>query len=326
MYKRSILALIALVLILAACAPAATTQAPAAPREAAPQTGGRVFDQSKNAGGAPAVAVPAAPGAAPAGYNPAGGDSSAAPADRLVIQNADMSIVVDAPDKVMDAVAKMAADMKGFVVTSNLYKTRTENGEEVPQANITIRVPAGKLDEALAKIRGLTRNPTEDVRSENRSGQDVTKEYTDLQSRLKNLEDTEAQLREIMASATKTEDVMSVFNQLTQIREQIEVTKGQIKYYEESAALSAINLQIVASASVAPLTIGGWKPAGVARDALQTLINTLKFLANLLIWLVIYVLPVLLIIGIPVAIVIALVRRGRKNRNRPAPPAPVDMK
>ena len=52
-----------------------------------------------------------------------------------------------------------------------------------------------------------------------------------------------------MASATKTEDVMNVFNQLTQVREQIEVIKGQIKYYEESAALSAINVQIMAQRS-----------------------------------------------------------------------------
>lgn len=240
--------------------------------------------------------------------------------DRLVIQNADLTIVVDEPAKAMDAVSNMAKQMGGFVVTSNLSKTNNSEGIEIPQANITVRVPAEKLDDALTQIKGLTKNPKEDVRSENRSGQDVTKEYTDAQSRLTNLQQAETQLREIMASAQKTEDVITVFNQLTQIREQIEVIKGQIKFYEESAALSAINLQIMAQAAVAPLTIGSWKPAGVARDAIQSLINALQFLANLAIWVVLYLLPIGLLIGLPIWLVVALIRRSRGRRKAITPP------
>jgi hypothetical protein len=232
---------------------------------------------------------------------------------RLVIQNADLTIVVDEPPTALTAITKMAADMGGFVVTSNMYKARGEDGIDYPQGQITVRVPAEKLDDALAQIKALTRNPKEDVRAENRSGQDVTKEYTDSQSRLRNLEDTEKQLREIQASATRTEDIMNVFNQLTQVREQIEVLKGQIKYYEESAALSAINVQIMAQSAVQPLTIGSWKPEGVARDAIQALINTLKFLANLLIWLVLLALPVGLLVGIPLWLIIRAMRRNRRK-------------
>jgi hypothetical protein len=218
----------------------------------------------------------------------------------------------------MDSIIKMTEEMKGFVVDSNIYKSRNENGLELPQAHLTIRIPAEQLTQALDRIKSLTPEPTTDVLSETRSGQNVTKEYTDLKSRLKNLEDAEAQLREIMASATRTEDVMSVFNQLTQVREQIEVIKGQMKYYEESAAMSAIDISIQSKAALVPLSIGGWQPAGVAREAIQALINALKFFAEAGIWIVLYLIPVLLILLIPVwiafVIIRAIVRRNKAKK------------
>ncbi|GAP21092.1 DUF4349 domain-containing protein [Leptolinea tardivitalis] len=245
----------------------------------------------------------------------AGNGGNESSVDQLIIQNASISIVVVDPATSMDEIIKMTENMKGFVVTSNIYKTRNDNGLELPEARITVRVPADKLTTAMEQIKNLTPNPDTDVLSENRTGQNVTKEYTDLQSRLKNLEDAEAQLREIMASATRTEDVMSVFNQLTQVREQIEVIKGQIKYYEESAAMSAIDITIQSKSSVAPLSIGGWQPGGVARNAIQALINALKFFAEAAIWIILFLLPVLIILFIPVWIIFMIIRAiVRKNK------------
>ncbi len=157
---------------------------------------------------------------------------------------------------------------------------------------------------------------------ENISGEDVTKEYTDLRSRQKNLEEAEQQLREIMASAKRTEDVMAVYQQLTQVREQIEVIKGQIQYYEESAALSSISVVIQAQAAVQPLEVGGWQPVGVVRDAVQALINTLQVLASAAIWAVVYLLPVGLMILLPLGLVVWIIRRAVRNTKARTPAIP----
>jgi hypothetical protein len=105
-------------------------------------------------------------------------------AERIVIKNAREEIVVDQPDQSMDRISQMAEEMGGFVVSANLYQATLDSGEEVPRASITIRVPAERLDEALARIEAesdqLPRNKTIEP--------DVTSEYTDLQSRLRNLE------------------------------------------------------------------------------------------------------------------------------------------
>ncbi|UCH59651.1 MAG: DUF4349 domain-containing protein [Anaerolineales bacterium] len=259
----------------------------------------------------------------------AGGFPASAPlpdVERIVIKNANLTIVVDDPSASMEAISRMAEEMGGFIVNAQLYQTRIESGAEVPRASITIRVPAGRLNEALDRIRSESeRDPID----EGINSQDVTMEYTDLQSRLSNLEAAEAQLTEIMGSATKTEDVLAVYNQLVQVREQIEVIQGQIQYYERSAALSAITVEILANEAVQPLTIGGWQPVGVAKSAIQAMINTLKFLVNAVIWIGLYVLPVLavlfLIFILPLSFVWQAWRKRRTRRKQLNSP-PADQK
>lgn len=233
--------------------------------------------------------------------------------ERIVIKNANLEIVVNAPDESMETIGRMAEEMGGFVVSANLYMSQLSDGQEVPRASITIRVPADRLNEALTRIESESdRLPI----SKNINSQDVTIDYTDLQSRLKNLEATEAQLMEIMASANKTEDVLSVFDQLTRVREQIEVIKGQIKYYDESARLSAISVVLVPNEVVQPITIGGWQPVGVIKDAIQSLIIALQGLVNVVIWIALFILPILLIIVLPLYFIVRGLVAWRRRRKQ----------
>jgi hypothetical protein len=241
------------------------------------------------------------------------------PAERLVIKNATLEIVVDAPEKSMEAIGQLAESFGGYVVSANLSQTFLADGREVPQASITVRVPAERLDEALARIEEESdRLPL----NKNIQSQDITSDYTDLQSRLRNLEAAEEQLMEIMGSATRTEDVLNVFNQLTSVREQIEIVKGQIQYYDQSVALSAISVVLIANEAVQPISIGGWEPVGVVKDAVEALIQGLQVLVSALIWIGLFVLPILVVIILPIYIVVRLVIRARKQRKeRSAPPA-----
>lgn len=240
--------------------------------------------------------------------------------ERLVIQNADLAIIVADVEARMKAVEALAAQLGGFVVSSSKYQTYASNGTQVPEAQVTIRVPAEKLDEALDRIKA----DVVKVDTESRTGQDVTADYVDQLSRLKNLEATETQLLKILESATDSGDALNIFNQLTSIREQIEVVKGQIKYYEQSAALSAISVRIIAEATIQPIEIAGWKPQGVARDAIQDLIYFFQGFVDFLIRLALLILPALILIAIPLYLIFlglrAVVRRVRRPKVRP--PAP----
>ena len=101
----------------------------------------------------------------------------------------------------------------------------------------------------------------------------MTQAYTDLASRLRNLQEAETELTTMYEKAVDAEDVLAIYNQKMQVSEQIEIIKGQMQYYEEASATSSISLDISAKASVQPVTIAGWEPKGVARNAVQALIN-----------------------------------------------------
>ena len=241
--------------------------------------------------------------------------AQAADAERMVIKNANLSLYVDQPPEAMERISKMAEAMGGFVVAANVYQTTLDSGDEVPHASVTIRVPAEKLNEALAQIETETQQP---LINKTISSQDVTSEYTDLDSRLKNLEAAEEQLQAIMEEATKTEDVLSVFNQLTQVREQIEVIKGQMQYYAQSAALSSISAELYASAAAQPVMIGGWQLPDTLKEAWRALQVALRFLAKTAIWTVVLILPVLAVVLLPPALIIWLIWRWRKNKKAKA--------
>jgi len=236
--------------------------------------------------------------------------------ERLVIRNANLTLVVQDPTASVETISRMAEEMGGFIVSSNLYKTALGAGNvTVTQGTLTIRVPADRLDEALQTIKAGAL----EVRSENISGEDVTQQYVDLQSRLRNLEAAEEQLQEIMGSATTTEDVMMVYNQLVQVRGEIETVKGQMQYFEQSAKLSAITLELIPDAAAQPLQIAGWRPQGTAKAAVEALIRALQFLADAAIWAVICVVPIGVIFGLPAYFVVRAIRRRRKAAK--APPA-----
>jgi hypothetical protein len=295
--KYALLGLIIL-LLLAACSSAASpTVAPEAP-----------YDQSAGEGFGGVLSEPELRSLAPGEALEDTATNSAA-ADRIVIKNANLSIVVADPESTMTEIVRMAESLGGFVVSSELYQTTNAEGQEFPRARITVRVPADQLNQALEQIK----SGAGEVLSENVTGEDVTQQYTDLQSRLRNLEQAEEQLRGIMEDANRTEDVLQVYSELTRVREQIEVIKGQIQYYEQSAALSAIAVDIQAEDALQPLSIAGWEPAGVARDAVQALINALKFFVNAAIWFGLFILPVLVILMLPILAVVYFVRRARRR-------------
>lgn len=234
---------------------------------------------------------------------------------RKVIKNDQLSLLVKDPAQSMKDITALAEQLGGFVVSSNLYQTTYgPNNLYVPQAQIVIRVPADKLTDATDQIK----KGAVEVQSENLSGQDVTDQYVDLQSRLTADQAAADQLTKIMQDATKSEDVLATFEQLRQIQSDIEVLKGQIKYIDQSTDTSEINVTLIAEQSAQPIEVGGWKLQGTAKDAVQDLISFLQNFTRFLIRFGLYVLPALVLLAIPLYLIFlgsrGIYRRVRKSR------------
>jgi hypothetical protein len=179
---------------------------------------------------APPVAITQVP-APSINAGPSYSDAQTAVDNRMIIRNGSMQLVVDNVTDAMAKITGLVAGFSGFIVNSDL----TENQGRL-YGNISFRVPEARFNEALAALRTMASY----VKSESTSGQDVTAEYTDLSSSLRNLQAAEAQLLKLMEQAGKVTDILAVQQELVKTRGEIEQTKGRMQYLEQSAAMSLI--------------------------------------------------------------------------------------
>jgi len=229
--------------------------------------------------------------------------------ERMIIRTVELAMYVQDVEADFDEIQALAEEMGGYVANANTW----HQGEYL-RARLTIRVPARELDRALEQIKALATQ----VERESTSGEDVTEEYTDLEARLRNLEATEVELRELLVTVRqrtgKAEDILAVHRELTSIRGQIEQIKGRMQFLEQMSALATIHIELTPDVLSRPLTVGRWEPRGTAANAVRALIQLLQFLVGAGIWTVILGVPVLILIGIPIFVVILILRARRRRR------------
>jgi tellurite resistance protein len=244
----------------------------------------------------------------------AGTDAAWYPDVRMIVWTGDISLVVKDTEESVEEIESVAKGLGGYVADSSSWYQA-----EVMRARLTIRVPAGQFDAAMDRLKELSIK----VERRNVSTQDVTEEYTDLDSRLRNLEATETELLELLTDVRqrtgKAEDVLAVHRELSNIRGQIEQAKGRMQYLSKMAAMATINIELIPDVLARPIVVAGWRPSGTVANALRSLVRTLQWVADAAIWTVFYLLPVLLVAAIPFLVLRLAWRRWKRRGEKAAP-------
>ncbi|MGQ9586160.1 MAG: DUF4349 domain-containing protein [Anaerolineae bacterium] len=232
--------------------------------------------------------------------------------ERMLIRTAELNISVQDTEKAAEGAKAIANALGGYVADAQIY----QQGEQ-KFARITLRIPAEDFETALSQLKGLA----VEVLRESTHGEDVTEEYVDLQARLRNLELTEKELQQLLTEVRertqKAEDVLAVYRELTEVRGQIEQLKGRMQYLERRVDFATIALSISPHELSKPVVEPGWKPLVTLREAGRSLVKALQWLADALIWVVVFLLPILVILAIPIVLLVLLIRylvRRRKSR------------
>jgi hypothetical protein len=225
--------------------------------------------------------------------------------ERLIIRTGNMSVVVADTEETMLLLTALVNERGGWVVNSSVYQSgRAKAG------SMTARIPAAEFDGTMAAVRDLSLEVTREMAE----GQDVTEEYVDLSARLANLQATADRVRGFLDDAQTVEEALNVNRELSRLEGEIEAMTGRLQYLSQSAAYSTLTINLTPDALSQPLEVAGWRPQGVARDAIQTLISALQGLASLAIWLTLFFLPLLLVVFLPVGGIIWGVWRWRQRR------------
>jgi Domain of unknown function (DUF4349) len=222
---------------------------------------------------------------------------------RKIVKTANLGLRSEEVRQSAAQAQQVAAAAGGTVFSSQVYRS-----EDSVTAQLILSVPSEEFERVLDELRGLGEKVTTDTVS----GQDVTEEYVDLQSRERNFRATEESLLGLYNKAESVEEALSIQRELTNVRGEIELVQGRIKYLDQHTAYSQITLDIQPVTSPPPPK-PAWNPGDVAAHAWTASLGVLQAIATALISAIVF--------GWWLAPVLVGGLLWWRRRNRPSSPA-----
>ncbi len=153
----------------------------------------------------------------------------------------------------------------------------------------------------------------------NESVQDVSNDYIDTQSRLKNLRGEQTRLLDLLSHAQALGDIVSIQDKLTDVEGQIENIEAHLKVLDSQVTFYtvAITLQPIATVTPPLSASPGWNIGQTFHDAFAASLAFAQGLATFFIWLLAYSFYI-----VPVAFLIWFIFRWRtRSRSTVSPPS-----
>jgi hypothetical protein len=168
------------------------------------------------------------------------GGEAKPPADeklpRKIVYTADVRVVVEDFPTAEAVLKKLVKDHHGFVAKSEVSGSAGERRS----GTWKVRVPVDDFEDFVQAVAGLgvpQKNSTD--------SQDVTEEYYDLDTRIKNKKVEEERLRKHLDQSTgKLEEILAVEKELSRVRGEIEHQEGRLRMLANLAALTSVTVTI----------------------------------------------------------------------------------
>jgi hypothetical protein len=183
------------------------------------------------------------PAPVPAPGAPTAGDAakqSLPKTSRKVIRNAELSIEVASPAAAESKVSGLVERLGGYVASAEREVSADEGSRSAARVNLSLRVPAERMDEALREIKRMGGG----AETEKIGSSDVTDEYIDVEAHITNQRHLEQQLVSILAKATDVDSTLKVHHELTTVRTEIDRLEGRKRFLDTETALAKISLSL----------------------------------------------------------------------------------
>ncbi len=153
-----------------------------------------------------------------------------------VIRSGNVEFEVDSFNTSLMTITKLVIEQGGFVASTDSAKL--SNGKM--RGSITLRIPPERLDTFVLMLRGIG-----DLKAQKISAQDVSKQYTDVESGLKAARAMEDRLLEMIRTGQGAiKDLLAAEKELGVWREKIEKYEGEKRYYDNLIGLSTLTVTL----------------------------------------------------------------------------------
>lgn len=229
--------------------------------------------------------------------------------ERMIIHQASLSVNVKELDKAQSNIEQKVEQYGGYIVESNVF----QEDDQTSSGKMIVRIPEKNFEKFLLDAEG----EAAEILERNVTGQDVTEQYVDLESRVKSKRAVEERLLEFMSKAQKTDDLLKISADLATIQEEIEVMVGKMKYLENQTSFSTIELTMYENRVVVPeiesKELNTWEKT---KKQLATSTNSILSAGSALIVFFIGNLPVLVILGAIGFVVYVVIRRRLRQEHK----------
>lgn len=153
---------------------------------------------------------------------------------RKIVYRGTVDLVTEDLDGVTDRVAALMKDYGGYIAGSE----RSGQQGDRPKARWTLRIPSARYDEFMSAASTLG-----EVRRLETASDEVTEEYYDLETRIRNKTAQEKRLLEILETREgELEDVLAVERELGRVREEVERMEGRLRRLDDLTAMSTVTV------------------------------------------------------------------------------------
>jgi hypothetical protein len=172
--------------------------------------------------------------------------------NRKIIRTGEMEFEIDSFDKAVDNVTRLITGVKGgFIATINSDKL--PNGKM--RGAVVVRMPPQFLDKFVLDLRRELAKSGE-LKNQRIISLDVTKQYTDIESRLRAARTMEERLIQIIKIGKgEIKDLVAAERELGVWRTKIEEMEGEIRYYANQVSLSTLTISLAEKEILAPTAV-----------------------------------------------------------------------
>jgi uncharacterized protein DUF4349 len=213
--------------------------------------------------------------------------------ERQLVRTATVDLRSDDVLKAIGQVKDRAQSAGGFAGQENSTK---KNG------SVTVRVPSSELDRVVKDLASIGEVTRSEVRSE-----DVTDQLVDVEARIATQKASVERLRVLFERAGTTTEIAQIESELTKRQSELESMQRRSESLKGKVAMATLTVQVSTTPIAPPVEqkagFGGAFLAGW--DALLTVFRWITVAVG-------GVLPFVLVLGVPAAAVIYVLRRRRR--------------
>lgn len=206
--------------------------------------------------------------------------------ERKIIKNGNLSLVVKSIEVAKNEIQKITKKFDGFVQSSNFRENENYeyyNGERrsknsTKSGYFELKIPSKNFELAFNEYKKTALK----INNESVSGRDVTEEFLDLESQIKNKQAEVDQYRNILKRAEKVEDILKVTKYLNSAQLELDRKQGRLNYLSNQVELSSIRIDIVSEKDVEVFGIV-WSPLTELKQGFSNMLGDLRDFADMLI-------------------------------------------